>query len=136
MTQIRRTGANYRTFQFLPLYDQLSTIRRPNRLEADCVAEGKTFRCVRPWVAPGSRTRDAPVPATNRNHRLRDLAGDRFLRNATTFRNPDLRSTDWYETFRLRRFDSRGVTLLEPGMLRNALPSPRTGRPPDLPWRS
>src|SRR2546423_15497587 len=110
MTQIRRMGANYRTFQFLPPYDQLSTFRRPNRPEADCVAEGKTSRCVRPWVAPENRIPDAPAPATNRNHRLRDLGGDRFLRNATRFRTPDLHSTDWYGTFRLRMFDTRGAT--------------------------
>src|SRR3989442_238956 len=110
MTQIRRTGANYPTFQFLPPSDQLSTIRRPNRLEADCAAGGSTSQCVRPWVAPGSQTPDALAPATNHNHRLRDLADDRFLRNATTFRNRDLRSTDWYGTCRLRRFCTRGVT--------------------------
>src|SRR5436190_12386570 len=110
MTQIPITAANYRTFQFLPPRDQLSTIRPLNWPEADCVAGGKTSRCARPWVAPENRTRDAPAPATNRSHRLHDLADDRSLRNATRFRNPDLRSTGLYGTFRLRTFDTRGAT--------------------------
>src|SRR4051794_28864553 len=110
MTQIRRMGANCRTFQFLPPHDQRSTIRRPNWLEADCVVEDKTSLCVRPWVAPGNRTPDAPAPATNRSHRLHDLADDRSLRNATGFRNPDLHSTELYGTFRLRTFDTQGAT--------------------------
>src|SRR5437879_13499977 len=99
MRQIRRTGADHLTLRFPRRCDHLSTIRPLNWLEADCVEEGKTSRCVRPWVAPENQTPDAPVPAMNRSHRLRDLAGDRSLRNATTFRNPDLRSTGSYGTF-------------------------------------
>src|SRR5438876_11944427 len=98
MTQIRRMGANYRTFQFLPPYDQLSTIRRPNRPEADCVVEGKTSRWAPPRVAKESRTPVAPGPATNRNHRLRELGGERSLRNATTFKHPCLHSISLYRT--------------------------------------
>src|SRR5690349_19486151 len=110
MTQIRKMGGSYQTFQFPQSRDQLSTIRRLDSVEADSVAEGKTFRCVRPWVAPGNRTPDAPAPATNHSHRLHDLADGRSLRNAITFRTPDLHSTDLYETFRLQTFDTPGGT--------------------------
>src|SRR5436305_2518239 len=134
MTQIRRMGANHRTFQFLLPHDQLSTIRRPDWLEADRVVEGKTSLCVRPWAAPGNRIPHAPAPATNRNHRLHGLAGDRSLRNATRFRTPDLHSTDLYGTFRLQTFGIRGATSFWPGTLRNAPPSPMLGRAPDRPW--
>src|SRR6266480_7632754 len=108
-TQIRKMGVNHRTLQFLQPYDQPSTIRRLNSLEAGCAAEGKTSRSVRPWVAPRNRTPDAPAPATNRNHRLRDLVDGRFLRSVTFFRNRGLRSTDSYETFQLQKFDSPGA---------------------------
>src|SRR5918996_499669 len=123
-TQTRRMAANDRTFQFLPPYDQPSTIPRLNSLEASCVAEGKTFRCVRPWVARGNRTPDAPAPATNRSHRLHGLVDGKFLRSATLFRNRGLRSTDSCGTFRLQKFDSRDAIWFGPSRDRNALPSP------------
>src|SRR5262245_5898518 len=106
-TQIRRTAANHLTLRFPRPCDQPSTTPRLNSLGAGCVAEGKTSPCVRPWVARGNRTRDAPAPATNRSHRLRDLVDGKFLRSATLFQNPDPRSTDSYGTFRLQKFDSR-----------------------------
>src|SRR5262245_47543714 len=109
-TRIRRTAANRLTFQFPQWSDQPSTIRRLDLLEEDCAAENKTSRSVHPLAARGNRTPDVPAPARNRNHRLHDLAGDKSLRNATTFRNRDLRSTESYGTFRLQKFDSRGVT--------------------------
>src|SRR5580765_2624072 len=124
MTQIRRTAANHLTLRFPRPCDQPSTIRRLGSLEADCVAEGKTSPSVRPWVAPGNRTPDVPAPATNRSHRLHDLADGKFLRSATPSRNRGLRPTDSYGTFLLQKFDSRGVTSFGLGRIHNALPSP------------
>src|SRR6476646_6826637 len=98
-------------------------------MEADCVAECKTSQSVPPWVAPGNLTPDAPAPATNRKHRLRDLVDGTFLRSATTFRNRGLRSTGLYGTFRLQQFDSQGATSFGPSRTRNALPSPRLDQP-------
>src|SRR6476660_3524066 len=130
---MRRTAANHLTLRFPRPCDQPSTIRRLDSAEADCVAEGKTFQCVRPWVARGNRTQDAPAPATSRSHRLRDLADGKFLRSATTFRNRGLRSTGSYGTYRLQKFDSRGATSFGPGRVRNAFPSPRLDPPQHLP---
>src|SRR5215471_16156013 len=123
MIQIRRTGANHLTLRSLQPYDQPSTIRRLDLLGEGCAAEDKTFRSVHPLAARGNRTPDAPAPARNRSHRLRDLAGDKFLRSATTSRSRDLRSMEWCETFQLQKFDSRGATSFGRGKDRNALPS-------------
>src|SRR6516165_11464457 len=129
MIQIQKTGANHLTLRSLQPYDQPSTIRRLDSREAGCAVGGKTSPSVRPWVARGNRTPDAPAPATNRNHRLRDLADGKFLRRATLFRNQDLRSTEWCETFQLQKFDSRGATSFGRGKARNALPSRWLDRP-------
>src|SRR5215472_1328314 len=95
-TQIRRTGANHLPLQFPPPCDLPSTTRCRARLEAHCAAGGKTSPCVRPSVVPENRIPDALAPARNRSHRLRGLADDKFLHNATTFRNPDVRSMASY----------------------------------------
>src|SRR5690242_20724627 len=113
--QIRRTAAIHVTLRFPQPCDQRSTILRPNSLEAGCVAERKTCRSVRPWVARGNRTPDAPAAATNRSHRLRDWVDGKFPRTATSFRNRDPRSTDSYGTCRLQKFDSRDATSFGPG---------------------
>src|SRR5215472_14144356 len=129
MTRIQRTAANHLTLRFLLPYGQPSTIRRLNSPGAGCVAVGKTSRSVRPWVARGNRTPDAPAPATPHSHRLRDLVDGKFLRSATLFQNPDLRSTDSYGTCRLRKFDSRDATSFGQGNPRNELPCQRLGPP-------
>src|SRR6185437_1644565 len=125
--------ANHLTLRSPQSHDQPSTILRLDSLEAGYVAEGKTSRSVLPLVARGNRTADAPAPATNRSHRLSDLAGDKFLRSATSFRNPSLRSTGSYEICRLQKFDSQVATLFGQGRRRNALPSQQLALPQRLP---